>query len=144
MYTTVEQINVHFDEELTDSQSSSLLKRIDGYKLIKGQDDRTLDVNPYILEFLINGCLARPASNRSDDKLQGDSILDWFIRLFENTGAEIPITISNGSVAVTLTVNEWTDYLSLIDRLFVVGQSVVISGYEKTARKAEKYQVEAL
>ena len=144
-YKTSDQINKHFDKPLSKASADNLLNRIDGYSVLIGKDNRTLDVNPYVLEFIVNGTLARPASDRFNDKLDGDNLTVWFNRLFANTADSTVITLSNGSLSSKNQIKaNWVRYITVSQEVWVKGSYEVNKARPESSDSAVKYSQTSL
>lgn len=143
-YKTSDQINNHFDKPLSKASAENLLGRIDGYQILIGKDNRTLDVNPYVLEFIVNGTLARPASDRFNDKLDGDNLTVWFNRLFANTADSTVITMSNGSLTINRPKSVLANYVSVSQATWIKGSYEVNKARPESSDSAVKYSQTSL
>ena len=139
LYTNKEQINKHFDKPLSTASVDNLLSRIEDYSILIGKDNRTLDVNPYVLEFMVNGVCARPASDRFTGKLDGDNLEIWFNRLFANTADNTVITISNGSLTVNRPKSILAKYITVCQSTWIKGSYEVDKAKSSSSSSVAKY-----
>ena len=114
------------------------------YYLGLGQDDRTNDFEIDMQKFIVDTLLSKPCAKRMRGKLDGVySISEILSGIFANSDQTQTLTVSNGTYTVTLTVNQWTEYVRNILSLFTE-DNCKVQGFKKTADSAGAREILAI
>lgn len=114
------------------------------YTLHLGEDNRTDDFQPDMLEFIVNTLLSKPCSKRMRDKLDGVySITEILSGIFGNSDPNQTMTVSNGTYVIQKKVSFWMQFVAYILAEFTEDNCKII-GFKKTAESASARELVAI
>ena len=109
--------------------------KIEKYRVLTGEKNRTTELKPDVITYLVDTGLSKPTSKRFSSKYNGLTIDKVFSTIFSKVPDNQVITIDNGTYECRLPKNEWMNFFSLSLSLFIQGKNVTVSGYEKTFKE---------
>ena len=115
--------------------SKDVLKSIEGYQVLTADRNRSKELKPDVIQYLVDVGLSKPTSKRFSSKYNGLRIDKVFSTIFTKVPDNQVVTIDNGTYMCQLPKIEWMNFFSLSLSLFIQGKTVVVSGYEKTFKE---------